>query len=86
MTKNVMVVTVDKRKDNAVAAQKIMTEWGCIIHTRLGLHNEVLENCSEHGIIILELVGEMEKQKQFEKLLANLPGVKTHLVELNLNN
>jgi len=31
--KNVMLVLVDKRNDNAVGVQKVFTAWGCSIKT-----------------------------------------------------
>jgi hypothetical protein len=61
MTKNFMIIVVNLRKKEAVTVQKILTEWGCFIKTRLGLHEGVLDQCSEVGSIILELVGEKEK-------------------------
>ncbi|MFC1596039.1 hypothetical protein ACFL4D_01990 [Candidatus Margulisiibacteriota bacterium] len=84
MVRNILVVTISKRKNEAIAVQKILTEWGCIIKTRLGIHDGVLDDCSNDGVLILELVGEADKQKQMISLLANLPGVKTHLVELGV--
>ncbi|MFA5928148.1 MAG: hypothetical protein WC838_02450 [Candidatus Margulisiibacteriota bacterium] len=84
MNKNILVITVDKRKASAVKVQKILTEWGCIIKTRLGIHDGVMDKCSEHGLIILELAGELKMQQQMTKLLAILPGVRTHFVKLGL--
>jgi hypothetical protein len=84
MQKTVLMVLVDKRADSAVNVQKILTTWGCIIKTRLGIHDGVLDKCSDAGLIILELVGEKEKQKELEHKLSILKGVKTQLVELSL--
>ncbi|MFC1752893.1 hypothetical protein ACFL96_05800 [Thermoproteota archaeon] len=84
MEKNVLLVLVDKRKDEAVAVQKILTEWGCLIKTRIGLHDGVLDKCSDSGLIIMELAGDKEKHTQLNTLLKNLPGVTTNLVEMAL--
>ena len=81
--KTVLLILLDKRKETALKIQKILTVWGCLIKTRIGLHDDVLENCSESGLIILQLVGSKAKHKQLEKLLANLPGVKAKLVEMS---
>ncbi len=82
--KSVMLILLDQRKKNAVQVQKILTEWGCLIRTRLGIHEGVLENCSEEGLIVLELVGNKEDHKKLEERLNVLPGVKAKLVDISL--
>jgi hypothetical protein len=84
MQKTLLIVLVDKRADSAVNVQKILTTWGCIIKTRLGIHDGVLDKCSDAGLIVLELVGEKAKFKELEHKLSILNGVKTQLVELSL--
>jgi len=84
MKKTILNILLEQRKGTSVTVQKILTEWGCIIKTRIGLHAGVLDDCTETGLIILELVGEKEKHEQLNMLLANLPGVKTELVVLEL--
>ncbi|MCK9223713.1 MAG: hypothetical protein M0R46_02900 [Candidatus Muirbacterium halophilum] len=84
MEKNVILILIDSRKDSAVKVQKILTEWGCLVKTRLGLHEGVLSNCSDHGLLFLEMVGEKEKHEQIKNLLDNLPGVNAKLVSLEV--
>jgi len=62
--KTVMAILVKNRKETADKVQKILTAWGCLIKTRLGLHDGVLDNCSEAGLIVLELVGSPEQHKE----------------------
>lgn len=38
--------------------QKVFTEFGCNIRTRLGLHEVDENNCSVTGLILLETIGE----------------------------
>lgn len=85
MCKQIMIILVDTRKEEAPQVQKILTTWGCLIKTRLGLHDGVLDNCSNSGLIILELVGEKEKQEELAGRLNALPGVKAKLVEISLD-
>ena len=61
--KTVMAIIVDNRKNVAEKVQKLLTGWGCLIKTRLGLHDGVLDNCSDVGLIILELVGNSEQHE-----------------------
>jgi hypothetical protein len=82
MSKQFMIIVIDIRKKEAVTVQKILTEWGCFIKTRLGLHEGVLDNCSEIGTIFLELVGDKEKLKELNRKLNLLSGVHSKLVEV----
>jgi len=82
--KNVLLILVDHRKDAAVNVQKTLTAWGCLIKTRLGLHEGVQKDCSEHGLIICELVGEKSDLEELKRKLELIKGVSTELVTLEL--
>jgi hypothetical protein len=84
MKKSILIVLVDQRHKNAVRVQKILTTWGCLIKTRLGIHDGILDNCSETGLLILELVGDKKKQQMMLGRLKVLPGVAAKLVEIGL--
>ncbi len=84
MERTILVILIDKRKEAAVTAQKILTEWGCLIKTRLGLHDGVLDKCSNSGLIICEMVGEKEKIKEMTRKLNLLDGVTAKLTDLSL--
>ncbi|HPN84470.1 MAG TPA: hypothetical protein PK821_03940 [Victivallales bacterium] len=85
MKKNIMVVLVGKRKTAAINVQKTLTAWGCLIKMRLGLHDGVLKNCSEKGLIICELVGDDAKIKELTRKLNIIKGVKAELVSLSID-
>lgn len=85
MQKTVLLILVDHRKESAPTVQKILTTWGCMIKTRLGIHDGVLENCSESGLIICELVGEPDKKEELARKLSLLPGVRSKLVDLSFD-
>jgi len=80
--KTLLAIIVDKRKKTAPTVQKILTDWGCWIKTRLGIHDGVLDKCSNVGLIIVELVGERKKHQELSHKLCLLDGVKTELVHL----
>jgi len=84
MGRHILAILVGKRKETAVNVQKILTGWGCIIRTRLGLHDGTLDNCSESGLIILELVGEQEKMDEMMRKLTLLEDVQAKMVTLSL--
>ena len=82
MGRDLMIILVDTRKEQALAVQKVLTTWGCLIKTRLGIHDGVLDNCSNSGLIILELAGDKQKQSQIAERLNALPGVKAKIVDI----
>ncbi|MBK9291193.1 MAG: hypothetical protein IPM52_06175 [Bacteroidetes bacterium] len=86
MTKHVMIILVGMRNDAAEKVQKILTGWGCFIKTRLGLHEDVLENCTQTGLIFLELVGEKEKLQEMERKLNLIPSVDAQLMTLTISD
>ncbi len=84
MDVRVCLILIDKRKKNAITVQKILTEWGCLIKTRLGIHPGTLEDCTDTGLIFLELVGEKEKHEEMVRKLNLLDGVEAKLIELSV--
>lgn len=45
---------VDHRRSNALNLQKALTEFGCNIRLRVGLHETSEEFCSDDGVIMLQ--------------------------------
>jgi hypothetical protein len=84
VAKTLLIVLVGKRKETAVKVQQILTAWGCIIKTRLGIHDGVMDNCSDEGLLILELYGTDEQKKELARKVEVLEGVSSQLVNLSL--
>ena len=57
----IMGVLLDNRLEEAVKFQEILTECGCDIRTRIGLHNIGEYHCVNSGIILLEVVNNVNK-------------------------
>jgi hypothetical protein len=85
MKKSVLLILLGKRKDSAVKVQSILTGWGCIIKTRLGIHDGVLDDCSDNGLLILELVGDASKNTELADRIKLVEGVAVRLVELSVD-
>jgi hypothetical protein len=85
MKKSILLILIGKRTEDAVKVQQILTAWGCIIKTRLGIHDGVLENCSDEGLLILELYGTDEQKEELTRKVSVLPGVSSKLVELTVD-
>lgn len=68
-------IHVTDRTHNAGAVQKVLTQYGANIKTRLGLHEVSGKFSSPNGIILLELVGEGRKCLTIVKALNAIRGV-----------
>ena len=84
MERTVLMVLIGKRQEAAATVQKILTGFGCLVKTRLGLHDGVLDHCSDAGLLILELVGDHAKQDEMVHKLSLVQSVKAELVRLKL--
>lgn len=84
MKKTVLVILIGSRKESAVNVQKVLTAWGCLIKTRLGIHDGVLDKCSDQGLLMLELVGEQEQMNELARKVGVIKGVSSKLVELEV--
>lgn len=70
----IMGIRLDNRTQTAVEFQKTLTQFGCIIKTRLGLHDVAANVCSPNGIILLEVIND-EEAKKFENELCEIEGI-----------
>ncbi|MGM5484429.1 MAG: hypothetical protein ACQEP1_00990 [Nanobdellota archaeon] len=70
--KTIFGVQVKDRHSKASDVQKLLTENGCLIKTRIGLHDVHQDHCSKDGVIVLELLGEEKEIEEFEKKLKDL--------------
>ncbi len=61
--------------------QKVFTEYGCNIKTRVGLHDVAGDFCAPGGVCILELVGPDGITGEIAGRLAAITGVDTKTVE-----
>ncbi|MGE5681337.1 MAG: hypothetical protein ACM34K_10710 [Bacillota bacterium] len=84
MKKSVLLILIGSRKESAVNVQKVLTGWGCIIKTRLGVHDGVLDNCSDQGLLMLELAGEDEKKEELARKIGLIKGVSSKLINLEV--
>jgi hypothetical protein len=82
--KTILLILIGQRKQAAVQVQKVLTGWGCMIKTRLGIHDGVMENCSEQGLLILELAGERKKMDELARKVSLIKGVSSKLIDLKI--
>ena len=84
MEKTVLVVLVSRKDDKIFELQKILTQYGSIIKTRLGIHDDPSAEGNDSGLIILELVGPKEKKEELNKVLQKHDWIKSKLVSLSI--
>ena len=84
MEKSILIILIGNRKESAVKVQQVLTAWGCLIKTRLGIHDGILDKCSDQGLLILELYGSKKEKDEVARKVAVIPGVSPQLVTLKL--
>ncbi len=75
----IVLIKIDRRANEAGKVQGILTEYGCNIKVRLGLHEVSKEFCANDGLIILEVEGDVSEM--LNKLNA-IEYVKAQIVEI----
>lgn len=84
MKKSVLLVLIENRTENAVKVQQILTDLGCIIKTRLGVHDSDPKECTNYGLLFLELTGTEKENAELKDKLAKIEKVKVKLETLEL--
>lgn len=60
-----VAVKIGQREKSAIDVQKILTNFGCSIKIRLGLHDVPSDACSPAGLVILQVIDTEENIKEF---------------------
>ena len=81
-TTTIMAISINPRNISAPKVQEVLTKHGCIIETRLGLHNHTLNECSNRGIILLTLYGEEKEINALNEDLKAIDGVKINTMTI----
>jgi len=85
MSRIIMGVQVQKRNNVVIPdVQPLLTEYGCYIKTRIGLHeaSDDQKTCSEEGLLVLELVKDAgDTAEELAKRLGEIGGVTVKTME-----
>ena len=57
----IMGISIKNRKDEAQNLQQILTDYGCNIRTRIGLHPIGEYSCSNYGVVLIEVVDKINE-------------------------
>ena len=80
----IMGIMISDRMTEASALQKVLTDNGCIIKTRLGLHEVTDKNCSRKGLLILELIGTKDDWSKLESEAKAIQGIEVKYMDFEL--
>ncbi len=81
-TVRILGIRINDRVKEAGNVQRVLTQFGCSIKTRLGLHEVTDSHCSTSGLIILELTGSKDEQDKFFKELQIIKGITLKSMDL----
>ena len=71
----ILGIHVGDRLKNAGDVQKVFTEYGCNIKTRIGLHDVDASVCSPSGVVIIEFFGDDDQAGAMMDKLNEVEGV-----------
>ena len=67
-------IKLENRNETAISVQNTLTEYGCYIKVRLGLHDIGGKVCSQNGLILLELIAANNIIDEFLEKLNSIRG------------
>lgn len=79
----IMAVVQENRTKTAVKVQDVLTKYGCHIRVRLGLNDSAVDECSNRGMILLQLCGEELSVDDLEMDLIAIPDVKVKHMQID---
>ncbi len=71
----ILGIHVSDRLKNAADVQKVFTEYGCNIKTRIGLHDVDERSCSPSGVVLIEFFGSEDEAATMVAKLDAVEGV-----------
>ena len=78
----ILGIKLEERCKSALELQKILTDFGCSIKNRLGLHMHTDNKCTNYGIILLELADDV-LVKELEKELCGIENIEIQKMIFN---
>lgn len=79
----IMAVKIEPRVKKAPEVQEVLTKYGCIIQTRIGLHEASQTSCSNSGLVLLNLIDNCDEEvKNLQEELNSVEGTVAKLLEI----
>lgn len=77
-----IAVKVNHRMEYATKFQEILSKFGCNIRTRIGIHETSDNICSSDGVIILDVIGEINVINLLIAELSSIPELVVKTIEI----
>ncbi len=77
-----VLIKVKARANHAPEVQKVLTEYGCNIAVRLGIHEITESTCSNDGLIILQVKPDRSAVEKMTAALAAIPELEIKTVSM----
>ena len=71
----ILGIHITDRLKNAVEVQRVFTEYGCNIKTRVGLHDVDANVCSPSGVVLIEFFGTAAEAEAMASKVGAVEGV-----------
>jgi len=81
MLSAVVAVLISRRTDDAAKLQEVLTRHGCVIKTRLGLHE--VDGCREDGLVILHVCGAEQALADLVSDINAQSGIRAQIMKLD---
>lgn len=78
-------INVSNRSEVAEKVQKVLTNYGCSIRTRLGLNEADEIHYGSGGLIILELTGNEKEWEMMMKYLSEIADIQVKYMDFERN-
>lgn len=79
----IMAIMLDRRVENAIPVQSVLTKHGCSIRMRLGLHEVGKDYCADWGLVLLQLCCTDCEAETLQAELEAIDGVKVKSMTLD---
>lgn len=67
-------IKIQDRFESSTEVQRVLTDYGCVIRTRIGLHGTNDCKCAIDGFVLLEVIND-ESAEEAIKDLCNIDGI-----------
>lgn len=71
----IVAIVQENRVETATKVQDVLTNYGCHIRVRLGLHDAQIDKCTNSGIILLQMCADNKVVSEFEQDIKGIPHV-----------
>lgn len=79
----IMAILQENRTETSVKVQEVLTKYGCHIRTRLGLNDSGIEECTNNGLILLQLCTDSKLADEISQELSAINSVKVKYMTLD---